>query len=148
MSWIAKYVTPEPIPTKGYVNDLVAKAFDKPYAPNCREHLQRILETAEEVWHENPQFLLALFWADSGDKMVDVLGYSQPDKGAKWPGNLEVSGWIFRNGIYEPEEVGITCTDGIIIAGREEELRRSCMDIDQYLDTFPDFGNVPIDREF
>ncbi|MBW3019611.1 hypothetical protein KY329_05505 [Candidatus Woesearchaeota archaeon] len=137
MAWIAKYMTKEPIPTKGYVNDLVENAYDKPHLLSCREHLQEILNKENLITDSDPQFLLALFWASEHDCMVDVLGYSQLDEGAQWPGNLEVSKWIFKNGFYRPKDVGVTCTDGIIIAGQEELFRRRCANLEEYLGKFP-----------
>lgn len=157
----------EPIPTKGYVHSSVKDVFGTPYAVKCREHLQEILNNPSPTWEfdprfkpqdippfistpnpfteYDPQFLLAFFWSEDSDKKVDIIGASREEE---WPGNPAFSSWIFENGIYKPNDIGVTCEDGWIMGAAEAKLRRRCSGLEEYMSKFADLSNEPIETEF
>lgn len=81
-------------------------------------------------------YLIAVLWGCDNDKMVDLFGYSGLDL-KNWPGNPEVSSYIFKDGVYLPKNKAISCGDGLIILGEEERYRRTTKSLEDYIKNPP-----------
>jgi hypothetical protein len=99
-----------------------------------RDHTQAQISRRPGLFHDM-DFFLAGVWGDNGDKMIDFFKYSGLN--GEWPGNPEMTSFVFRNGVYQPEERGVTCGDGLIILGTEERHRRTTSDLSEYLGSPP-----------
>jgi hypothetical protein len=75
------------------------------------------------------EYLLAAFWNNQNTPMIDFFRVLQR---ASWPGNPEFHSYTFERGIYKPD-APVTCGDGRILLGREEEYKRKTKNLAQYL---------------
>ncbi len=80
-------------------------------------------------------FVLAVVWSDGNSPIVEAFSYFGVDP---WPGNPEVRSYVFKNGVYVPEERGIECEDTTILRGQEGQLRRRTKSLEEYRDRFVD----------
>lgn len=104
-----------------YFTDHFYKLIDK-FSPSCPLKNSDILGKGD--------YIIALFWGNNSDKIVDVFRYSDIDE---WPGNPNVESFILKNGIYQPDNHEISCGDGTIIIGKEEQYRRKTKDLEDFL---------------
>ena len=97
------------------------------------DHLMNVLNAPPEGLG-SMDLAFACVWGQvsTGDRIVDLLGYSDVDP---WPGNPGFSGWVMINGVYSPQDE-ITCEDTIIALGKEAEYRRRTKNLTQY-QTYP-----------
>lgn len=67
-------------------------------------------------------YIIGIAWGDIKKKepVVDFFSYSDIKD---WPGNPTVYNWVLRRNSYSTSK-DITCGDGLILLGMEEELRR------------------------
>ena len=88
---------------------------------------------------ESGDYLLAMLWGDDGDKMIDIFKYS----GVKnnWKANPGVESLVMKNGIYSPDKE-ITCGDGMIVLGQEEEYRRTTWNLKDYMEHSPEIRGL------
>ena len=80
------------------------------------------------------KWLIAFIYGEEENTCIDLFGYSGLKKGV-WPGNPHVRGWHYRNGIYSNTGGDFTTTDGLIVLGEEEKLRRNRPDLATYIET-------------
>jgi hypothetical protein len=109
---------------------------------NAINHLQDIFRY-RKFETKDFKYCLAMVWGDNEDKMIDMIGVKDvpttPDK-LDWPGNPEMPIFIFRNGVYQPQEKNL-CEDGMIVLGEDARYRRYCNNLQQYLENPPEiFG--------
>jgi len=78
------------------------------------------------------QHMIAAVW-NNEEPMIDFFKFCNGDK---WPGNPEMYNYVFRSGIYRPE-AAVTCGDGLIILGVEEQDRRRAHSLRVYLENPP-----------
>ena len=85
---------------------------------------------AEKDNFEGCAYLLSMLWAQDRKPMMDIFGV-RPDK--YWPGNPTYDSWVYRDDklLVSKED---TCRDGIIMLGKEERFRRTCLGgLEEYL---------------
>lgn len=82
---------------------------------------------------EPSSWYIGLVWHDS-EEPAEVLDVFQYHDYQSWPGNPDVHNFIVRNGIYVPE-AAISCTEGILLLGQEEQLRRKTTSLEEYFNT-------------
>lgn len=81
-------------------------------------------------------YFLGIAWGnpENLEKMLDCFGFNF---GKEWPGNPDIMNWSIVNGVYVREKVlragNMTCGDGLILLGKEEEYRRKCKDLEYFL---------------
>jgi len=102
----------------------------------ARHYLRHCLELHKENLAQF-QYVLAAIWGEETDKVIDVFGFKDIND---WPGNPDVQPWIIRNGLWRRED-SATCGDGIILLGQEEEYRRVCGSLDDYMANPPQLKN-------
>jgi hypothetical protein len=104
---------------------------------NALTHLSRIFDSKLDQSHDlrNFNYAIAFLWGQEKDKMVDLFAY---DAISRWPGNPSISSFIFRNGVYEPDNHEIGCGDGSIVICVEEEYRRKCKNLQYFLQNPPE----------
>ncbi|MBI2102292.1 hypothetical protein HYT55_00495 [Candidatus Woesearchaeota archaeon] len=73
---------------------------------------------------------IGLVWYDSSSS-ADVLDLFHFSNYQGWPGNPDVRNFVVHHGVYQPGP--ITCTQGIILLGQEEQLRRRTSSLEHYL---------------
>lgn len=81
-------------------------------------------------------YVLAALYGNKGERVVEMFGYG--DVANNWKGNPTVYTWVFRNGVYMPEEHEAACGDMMIAFGREEEHRRKQSCLGTYMATYPE----------
>ena len=131
-------------PVISYVHtDGIYEAYGLGAPEIAKEHLIEVLETQNV---QDYLWMITIMWGDikTKDKMIDWFGYN--DIGDTWNGNPAISSWVTRNGILQPrsaqEHQGITCGEGIMILGIEEEHRKeSTSSLEEYVHSKP--RNVP-----
>ncbi len=102
---------------------------------NARQHLidvvknPRTLDMMAFRGQQGNQHMIAAIWNDNKEPMIDFFKFCN---GNKWPGNPEMYGYAFRNGVYLPKAPA-TCGDGLIILGAEEQDRRRAPSLRDYL---------------
>jgi hypothetical protein len=130
-------------PTRAYIHD---KAYS---ADGCTpstivscldKHLQNALARNHKLLI-GACFLLAAIWGDNGAKMIDLFKYSDI---RKWPGNPDVSAFVFKNGVYIPKRREITCGDTLIMLGYEERKRRHSENLEKYMENPPHIEGLRI----
>lgn len=121
--------------------------FDLAYrdAIAASSHLSDTISKHRPTLLSESKFTIAALWGDDSDKMIDLFSFSDY-KG--WPGNPGVTSYIFRNGVYEPEEHEISCGDMVIVLGLEESHRRKSSDLESYFNIGPEIEGLEfISRE-
>ena len=80
------------------------------------------------------------------EPIVELFVYSGLGSVMDWPGNPDVDYGQFRSGKFIKNAQGLTCGDGMIALGREENFRRGCRSLDHYLAEAPRFpvGDIKI----
>jgi len=73
------------------------------------------------------------------ERRADIFSFS--DIKNNWHGNPDISCFSFVNGLYVSRNE-ITCGDSLIMLGKEEEHRRKSYDMDKYLTSYPDLGDL------
>jgi len=83
---------------------------------------------------ENLQYSIGIVWGDidNDQKACDLFGYSGIEE---WPGNPDVPLWVFRNGVLVKDLE--SCGDSLILLGLEEQHRRKCKNLEEYLEKNP-----------
>lgn len=86
---------------------------------------------------KNLDYIISITWGSlvSKEKIIDVFGFSDI---SNWPGNPDVNSWVLKNKILIKENP-LTCGDSLILLGKEEEIRRKCKNIEEYIRLIPNF---------
>jgi hypothetical protein len=104
-------------------------------------HLIHSLEASSDRLGSDFQcfdYLLAFLWAEQEARMVDFWGCVVDPNQEKWKGNaVEYHPWFTRNGQILAVGEGAFCGEGISISNQEEEYRRTCKDLAEYLKNPP-----------
>jgi hypothetical protein len=80
-------------------------------------------------------YLIAALWKPPRDLTVmDLFVYS--DTKDNWPGNPDVRGFVFKGVEYRPD-MPLTCGDTLRVLGIEEEYRRTCKSLGDYMASPP-----------
>ena len=92
-------------------------------------------------------FTIAVLWGSVGSQVkyrnIDVFGFH--GLSGKWPGNPDISNFVFSNGIFKPLEKPTdvtTCGDTLILLGKEEEYRRTTSGLDVYMNNHPSLDGL------
>jgi hypothetical protein len=154
-NFIARFNSPDSqTPFRAYVHKSEFKIAFKPNMGGELDYAESfvsdiILNGLDDMTKFN--YVLAAIWGDSkGARMLDFIGFSGIDASVlpkKWPGNPNVSGYVFRNNLYVPEKREISCGDGMIIWGIEESYRRTKANLEQYLRTTPDIPGLDFSKD-
>ena len=88
---------------------------------------------------KNYPWVIGILWGDQEERVTDFFMYSGIDSDSDWGKNPEMSYAQFRSGVYVEKPEIITCGDGLIILGKEEEHRRKSIGIRDYLQISPLF---------
>ncbi len=132
------------LPAKVYVHEAgIARAFGSNYY--AARHAVEIIEHAASGTFDPRayDFLLAAVWGDGKDKVAEFFRY----KGTgDWPGNPEMKAFVFKNGVWQPDPEAHECEDTTIMRGKEALHRRTSRNVEQYLSTFPDLGELYIGK--
>ena len=82
----------------------------------------------------NPRYGIIILWANpsTGIKTIDAFIYGGLNN---WQGNPEIAHRVFTDGkpVTNSTSNLITCGDGIMLLGIEEEFRRKTRDIEEYM---------------
>lgn len=98
------------------------------------------------VHNKNYPWVIAILWAKEQEAIVDLFVYSALSGIMDWPGNPDVDYGQFHSGKFIEKAKGLTCGDGLIALGREEQHRRNSRCLEQYLAEAPPFpvGDIKI----
>jgi len=119
-------------PLRLYTHRFGEELFNNSIEAFC--YTEAALATLDSVAPDS-LFYIAVTWGDKKTKsrICDLFAYSGINE---WPGNPDVSSWIFNEGVLKQENP-ITCGDTMILLGLEEQYRRSCSDLSTYLSNGP-----------
>ena len=112
------------------------KILDRNNKESITNHLSNLYSVNKNILSEGTYHILIL-WdeasdnkdAQSRDVMTDVWIFDKIDS---WGSGPLVDVKIFRNMILETG-IGVSAGDGLVMLGREEELRRTAQSLDSYL---------------
>ncbi len=90
--------------------------------------------------HNPASWFVGILWQDKkeGHRTIDFFQFSNY---TGWPGNPNVSSYVVRNGLCVPG-ASMTCTEGLLLLGMEEQLRRQTRSLEEYLKTPLDLWEV------
>ena len=128
----------EPKPTVLYFHETgYADAFgkDRVGIPEGLKHTVSILERHPQLTG-SATYILAALWGDKGRKTAELFGYGDL---SEWHCNpTAYDPLVFKDGVYQPLSMEVGCGDMAIAFGREEEHRRACKDIDEFIARQPE----------
>lgn len=142
-------------PVRAYLH---TAGFEEVYGGKIEPAADYLLEVLS-IFHSlptpeqgNQDFLLAAIWGEikpsdhTPSRNLDLFGLSDIVK--NWPGNPDVSAWVFENGVYKHTHQ-ITCGDTLIMLGEEENFRRTrCGSLNDYRYSYPLLGNLEPEKDF
>jgi len=104
----------------GYFHE---KNFDQAFnsLQNAEEYLKKVIHTCRISLDNSLERVTALVWSDEGTPSVDFFGFT---KSTKRYGSQAVIAWLV-SGSAEYMGPEITCGDGIILLGMEEQSRQT-----------------------
>lgn len=125
-------------PVRSYIHREGFEFFGNDFA-SAKDHLKNTLNENQQLLG-NLDYMIAILWGYKLEEslMMDIVGW--PDAG-NWPENKGAQSFIMENGIYLPEEKGVTCGDGFILIGKEEKYRRSTKSLEDYMRNPPVLTN-------
>lgn len=102
-----------------------------------RYGLRAVKDNRKRKELRDTDYFIGVVWGDTenNQKVCDLFAYSDLDPG-NWPGNPDVSAWVIRDGVFQRENP-ITCGDTLLVLGIEEEWRRNCKNLREYLSRDP-----------
>lgn len=111
------------------------KVLDRSKSQSIESHLKQVY--SKNKLFETGEYHIVILWdeasddpsAASRDVMTDVWFFDKLDS---WGSGPLVDVKIFRNFVLETK-IGISAGDGLLMLGREEELRRNVSSLDKYL---------------
>ncbi len=134
--------TPRGFPVKMYTFNIAFDAFRG--MTDIREYLLSMIHEHPEITVRPHLYAIAAPWGykDHGGpvRVVDILSYAFDRSWGEC--NPDIDAWVFKNGIYRPEDRGLTCETTTIILGKEGELRRKTASLEEYLNAWPDTGEL------
>lgn len=136
----------EGFPTKLYIfRSYVDKLGDRKYAPVLL--MRTLIENREgpEIMAEPHAFAIALAFGlgeEGTGKLVEGIDIFSARVEDGWDSDPIYDSWTFEDGVCVPREKGTTCGTGLVILGKEEELRRGTADLDSFLKGWPYLGGL------
>lgn len=103
----------------------------------CKEILrpENIENAIEAIKPDKPKHAVGELWADdSGNKVLELMAYGD----SWWPGNPEKYSWVFKNGVYQPENRNVCCMEGFSLFFAEDVYRKQKR-WKEYFNSPPDF---------
>ena len=121
------------IPVRAYVHNF---GFEGAYGNlnSAKDYLKSLIGNIEG----NFDYSLVMLWGEDSVKMADVFLYHDINQ---WPGNPLVSASWFKENSVQPFD-GVTCGDGIILLGFEEQYRRIKRSLVEYVHGPPKLGEL------
>lgn len=112
------------------------KVLDRSQRASIEKHLEQLYSTNSQLL-KTGEYHIIILWdeasddknANSMDIMTDVWIFDKIDF---WGSGPLVDAKIFRNMVLETG-IGVSAGDGLLMLGREEELRRTSKSLDGYL---------------
>ncbi|MFA5856704.1 MAG: hypothetical protein WC867_05065 [Candidatus Pacearchaeota archaeon] len=127
-------------PMRTYFHEFGFKdAFSDSNYPSEMRGVEHLIETYEKNLNKGyggeMDYNLAILWGNDGNKMIDLFSFIVDTD--NWQSNPAVQSFTFKNGVYQPGNDFITCGDGLIMLGFEEQERRSTQNITEYFKRVP-----------
>jgi len=110
--------------TQKYMTECITNAFDNSPVPSTNFY----------------DYFISILWSDSeNNEMMDFFGFEGLKK--NWKANPDVQSWVIKNGVWMHDNP-FTCGEGIILLGKEEELRRKTKNIEEYIKSTVDLDSI------
>ncbi len=116
----------------------VAKVAGDHFLDEAEVYLLDVLRRNREVLQPFDFVVAAVWKSEVPERCIDLLAFGDIT-GKPWPGNPDISTYVFKDGIYVTDKK-IICGDMIIAAGREEEHRRTRKNLEDYIKNPPHLG--------
>ncbi|MFA5992970.1 MAG: hypothetical protein WC796_04660 [Candidatus Pacearchaeota archaeon] len=152
LSFVARHNSPKPenqIPFRCYFHDSVNKrSINDESTLNDLTFLLNEWNRRIMIGDQSYSYLIGLDWGDRYgpigaerySSMLDLVAVSDIDTSPEpqnWPGNPVKSSFVFKEGVWQPENREVTCGDGWLIVAAEELYRRKCRNLQEYLNNPP-----------
>ncbi len=112
------------------------KVLDRSAAQSIERHLEKLYSVNNELLKSGEYHIIILWDEASDDKNANSIDVMSDvwifDKLDSWGSGPLVDVKIFRNMSLETG-IGVSAGDGLVILGREEEVRRVAKSLDDYL---------------
>jgi len=136
--------TEEGFPTKLYTFVMAIDNGIFPDLKSVKQHLLELINENPEIAVHPHRYAIGIAWGykevDKPVKAMDIFSYKF-DK--PWDRcNPDVHGWVFKNHNHTPYDREVTCETGTIILGKEAELRRLTKSLENYINSWPDIGDL------
>jgi hypothetical protein len=141
LMFITNFIFSIGLPCKGYVHEAGISLFED--VDFVRGYMQRIL-LGDEVLLSRFSWVIAVAWGNVAEKCRTIDCFCFRNYG-NWPGNPDVHVWNYDHGIIRrpnPLLAPQFCGDIEIMLGKEEDLRRGCRNLREYVSRFPDLGGL------
>jgi hypothetical protein len=125
-------------PVRGYLyEDGLADAFGS--EEGAIDYLSDVLEGHPGLLAP-ADFAIAVVRGNKGARIAELFGYEDIEE---WPRNLVEHYWMFKNGIYRPEEDSREKTEDVErLLALEKKYRRTTISLRQYLSKPPRLGDL------
>jgi len=131
-----KFLGKSKFPGRFYLHNVGIEVFGSNPISSARNELSSVLGKIDEDY----LWVIGILWGDSGIPIVEVFAYNGIQR-SKWPGNPEVFYFQFRSRQLVEDSRSLTCGDGLMILGREEEFRRHKRTLKEYINDAPRFSS-------
>ncbi|MDD5193822.1 MAG: hypothetical protein PHF67_04535, partial [Candidatus Nanoarchaeia archaeon] len=100
----------ERIPFRTYVHESgIEQAFPIRRRPIIEQAINHSFYKIEQALDSIPgltnnNYFISIVWGSEGNPMIDLIGFSGLDfaeEPKNWPGNPEITSFVFKNGIYQ-----------------------------------------------
>ena len=123
---------------RAYIHTAGLSIYGENPVEAAREYLEHaVAHRARKGRLEHSAYGIGILWGDErkNEKNIDLFGYqlgASVLESELWKSNPEVQSWTTRNGIYFPS-TEITSEEGLILLGKEGELRRMTSSLEDYM---------------
>ena len=124
-------------PGRLYLHNYGIEVFGSNPIPTAKNEYRACLNKigGDYLW------VIGILWGDDiPNSVVEIFAYNNIEKKI-WPGNPEVDYFQFRSRFLIDKPRYLTCGDGLMILGREEEFRRHIKSLEVYLNSGPRFSS-------
>ena len=131
-------------PSRLYVHTSGAELYEDESPRAQMEYFINLVE-------RNPGFLgssllVGIVWGDveRRQRVADVFAFDCTD--SDWSFNPEIDSYVFRSSDLDVDSP-VTCGDGLIVLGAEEQFRRSCKNLHAYMSGAPNIAGIGLSIE-
>jgi len=112
-----------------YPNLGLEEVFNRTQKNCIEDYIQELYDKNDSISSELGEYNILIVWNEGKNRMVDLWIF---DKIESWGSGPLVDVKIFRDQKFETN-IGVSAGNGLVMLGREEELRRSKTTLNDYI---------------